>query len=45
MGWLMSGFSLFQLIRYWRGEWRPVIVDEARIGRMVDSAMGSYGAS
>jgi hypothetical protein len=32
--------TLYLIIRYWRGAWRPVIVDEARIGRMVDSAMG-----
>jgi hypothetical protein len=35
---VMFGLTLFLLLRYWRGEWRPVIVDEARIGRMVDEA-------
>jgi hypothetical protein len=39
-GVLVFGLTLYLIIRYWRGAWRPVIVDEARIGRMVDSAMG-----
>jgi hypothetical protein len=34
---LVAGLTLYLIIRYWRG---AVIVDEARIGRMVDSAMG-----
>jgi hypothetical protein len=37
-GVLMFGLTLFLLLRYWRGEWRPTFVDEARIGRMVDEA-------